>query len=158
SPARTRSPLRTLTAASWPATSGATRISVTRTTPTMGVSARDGHSAYPPAPAATTTRTPMMVARLLAMRGPPPLDEECGHHREHEIASRHDPQPAPVARHLPQARTDLVDADQPVDRKIRRKHVAELLRPAENRFARPGKSGQEELRQGGSEEEQRRRF
>src|SRR5262249_34361618 len=90
-PALTRSPLRTLMAASWPPTSGATRISVTRTTPTRGGSAWGGHSAYPAVPAATRTKaTAMMIVRFLAMRLPP-LDETCRHHREHEIDGGQDP-------------------------------------------------------------------
>src|SRR5262245_27993247 len=111
-------------AASWPPTSGATRISVTRTTPTMGVLALDGQSAYPPMPAAMSTKAAaMMVARFLAMRLPP-LDDERGHHCEHEIDRRHDPQTAPVARHVPQAGAELVDARYPVDCEIRRKNMA----------------------------------
>src|SRR5262245_10580223 len=144
--------------ASWPLTSGATRISVTRTTPTMGVSALEGHSAYPPAPAATSTMaTAMMVAGFLAMRLPP-LDEECRDHGEREIDDRQSPQTTPVARHLPQAGTELVDAHYPVDREIRREDIADRLRPFGNRLARPGKSGQEKLWEAGGEEDQGRGF
>ena len=38
-------------AASWPPTSGATRISVARTTPTIGGAGSGRHSKYPPTPA-----------------------------------------------------------------------------------------------------------
>ena len=71
---------------------------------------------------------------------------------------RKDPQPAPVARHLPQARAQLVDADDAVDREIRREDVADGLHRLGDRFARPGEAGQEELRQAGAEEDERRRF
>ena len=50
------SPLCTLIAASWPPTSGATRTSVVRTTPTIGGVGSGRDSQYPPAPAATTMR------------------------------------------------------------------------------------------------------
>src|SRR5262249_1588570 len=117
SPARTWSPLWTLMVVSWPPTSGATRISVTRTTPTIGA-AFERHTRYPPVPAATRTRlTAIMVTDLLAMRLSP-LDEECGHHREREIDDRQNPQTPPVARHLPQACAQLVDAHESVDREI----------------------------------------
>src|ERR1700751_1923915 len=157
-PTRTRSPLRTLMLASWAATSGATRISVTRTTPTMGVSSVVRNSSYPRAPAATSTRAiAMMPARFLAMRLPP-LDEECGHHRQHEIADGENPKAPPVARDLPQARAQLVDAHEPVDREVRREDIADRPRPLGDRLARPGKPGQEQLWQAGAEEDQGRRF
>src|SRR5262249_29226643 len=139
SPARTRWPLRTLMAAGCPPTSGATRISVPRTTPTMGASALDGHSAYPPA--ATSTRMPAaMIARFLAMRLPP-LDDERGHHCEPEIDGRHDRETTPVARHVPQAGAELVDARDPVDGEIRRKDMAEGPHPLAGDRARPGARG-----------------
>ena len=57
----------------------------------------------------------------------PPLDEKRGHHREHEIDDRQDPKPAPVARHLPQARAQLIDANDAVDREIGGKDIARGL-------------------------------
>src|SRR5262249_8155211 len=110
----------------------------------------------PPAPAATKTKaTAMTFAGLLAMRLPP-LDEECGHDGEHEIDDRQNPQTAPVARHLPQAGAELVDAHQPVDREIRRPDIADRLCPLGDRLARPGKTGQEQLWDAGAEEDQGR--
>src|SRR6516165_8770009 len=108
SPARTRSPLRTLMAASWPATSGATRTSVVRTTPTMDAdSGRD--SQYPPMLAATaiTPSAMMRAARALAMHLPP-LHEKRGYDCECEIDDREAPQPAPIANNLPQAGAQLI--------------------------------------------------
>src|SRR5262249_20053609 len=140
---------------SWPPTSGATRISVIRTTPTMGGVAFGRHSAYPPRPAATrTSPTAMMIGRL-AMR-PPPLDQERGHRCEREIHDRQNPQTTPVARQVPQACTKLVDAHESIDREIRRKDIADRLYRLGDRLARPGEAGQEQLRQAGGEEDQRR--
>src|SRR5712671_336291 len=155
SPARTWSPLPTLMLVSCPPTSGATRISVTRTTPTMGAATSERDARYPPAPAATRTRPTAMITGLLAMR-PPPLHKERGHHREREIDDRQNPQAPPVARHLPQACAQLVDAHESVDREIRRKDIAEGPHRLGDRFARPGEAGQEQLRQAGGEEDQRR--
>src|SRR5262249_44715850 len=127
-----------------------------RTTPTMGAGAPERHRTYPPTPAATRTRpTATMMTGLLAMR-PPPLDQEDGHHRQREIDDRQNPETAPVARHLPQAGAELIDAHEAVDREIRREDIADGLHPLGDRFARPGEAGQEELRQAGADEDQRR--
>src|ERR1043166_7107089 len=124
-------------AVSWPPTSGATRIWVMRTTPTMGGSASGRHSTYPPTPAATRMRpSAVMVTDRLAMR-PSPLHEERGHHREREIDHRQNPQAPPVARHLPQAGAQLVDAHQSVDREIGGEDVTDGLHGLGDRFARP---------------------
>src|SRR5262245_25125821 len=151
SPARTGSPFCTLIAASWPPTSGATRISVVRTTPTMGSTASDRHNAYAPAPAAMRlTPTAMMAMRVLGMC-PSPLDHERGHHCEREIDGRQDPKAAPGARHLPQACAELIDADDTVDGEIGWKYVARGKDVRGDCFARPGKTGQEQLRQAGAQ-------
>src|SRR5262245_29590554 len=157
SPARTRSPLRTLMAASWPPTSGATRTSVVRTTPTIGAAASDRHRTYPPAPAATRTRPSAIMTLRLAMAAPP-LDDERRQHRQREISSGEQPQTAPVVCHLPEARAELVDAHHAVDREIRREDGAGGEHRLGNCFARPGESGQKKLRQAGAEEDQRWRF
>src|SRR5262249_5749183 len=146
-----------LMAVSWPPTSGATRISVTRTTPTMGAAASGRHRRYAPTPAATRTRPAVMMVARLAMRLPP-LDQECGHHRDHEIDRRQNPKAAPVVRHLPEAGAQLVDAHEPIDREIGRKDVADGPHLLRDHLARPGKPGQEELRQAGTEEDQSRGF
>ena len=54
---------------------------------------------------------------------PPPSDDKRGYHREHEIEDGQAPEAAPVVRHLPQAGAQLVDADDAVDREIRREYV-----------------------------------
>src|SRR5262245_20586894 len=110
--------------ASWPATSGATRISVVRTTPTIGVAGSGRHSTYRPAPAATRSRasTIMRARPRLAMR-PPPVDEKRRHHRQDEIGEGEEPKSAPVMRHLVEGRAKLVHAHEAVDREIGRKQV-----------------------------------
>src|SRR6516225_3828550 len=111
SPARTRSPLRTLMAASWPPTSGATRISVMRTTPTIGAAGSGRHRKYALTPTmARMTPNPMIRAGLRLAMYPPPSDDKRGHHREREIENSQDPETAPVVRHLPQAGAHLIDA------------------------------------------------
>src|SRR6516225_8072399 len=108
---------------SWPLTSGATRISVTRTTPTMGAATLERHTRYPPAPAATKTRaTAIMVTGLLAMRLSP-LDEECGYHCEREIDDRQNPQTAPVARYAPHDSAKLAYAHDSINCETSREYV-----------------------------------
>src|SRR5262249_43395607 len=123
---------------------GAIRTSVARTTPTTRGSGAPRDRKYTPAPAATRTMpiVVMGVNRWLAMCLPP-LDPSSRNHREHKIDNGQQPQATPVARDLPQARTELVDSDHAVDSEIRWKNVAggeHLLRDC---FARPGKTGKE---------------
>src|SRR5215470_7407130 len=140
SPARTRSPLLTLMDASWPPTSGATRTSVVRTTPMIGVASARRHRTYPTTPAATRVRpSAMPTAARLAMRSPP-LDERCGNHRERKIDDGQAPQAAPVVHHLTKACAQLADADDAVDRKIRREYVTRSGHRRWDCFARPGKA------------------
>ena len=47
---------------------------------------------------------------------------------------------------LSQARAELVDADETVDREIRREYVSRGKHRLGDRLARPGKTGQEQLR------------
>src|SRR5262249_19916180 len=101
-------------AVSWPATSGATRVSVMRTTPPKGGAASERHSTSRQKPAATSTTRSGAIAGPLAMRLPP-LDENRGHPRERKKNRRQTPQPPPVARHLPQTGAQLVDAHEAVD-------------------------------------------
>src|SRR5262249_53785747 len=152
----TLSPFRTLMAASWPATSGAMRISVVRTTPTMGGGACGRQRKYPPTPAATriTPSTTMRAGLRLGMRAPP-LDEKRGNDRKHEVDRGQRPKATPIARHLPQARAQLIDAHQAVNGEIRREYVTRGKRGLGDRFARPGKTSQEELRKAGGEEDER---
>src|SRR5215475_6576775 len=141
--------------ASWPPTSGATRTSVARTMPMMGAAASWCHQIYPPAPAARTIRPSATRPADLAM-GLPPLDEERGNHREHEVDDGKRPQSAPVVRHLPQACAQLIDPNKAVDREIRWEYVAKGEHGLWDCFARPGKARQEELRKAGAEEDERR--
>src|SRR5262249_30132995 len=157
SPARTRLPFSTLMAASWPPTSGATRISVARTTPTTGATCPECHRIYAPAPAATSGRPSAPMRPRLAMH-PPPLDKKRGHHRERAIADRLPPQPTPIVPHLPQARPQLVHANDAVDREVGREDVARREHRFGDRFARPGEAGEEELRHAGAEEDEHRRL
>src|SRR5262245_64387278 len=146
-------------AASWPLTSGATRTSVVRTTPTIDGGGSGRKSRYPPTPAAITT-TPsaiMCAGRRLAMRLPPP-DEKRGNHREREVDHGKCPEAAPIARHFPQAGAQLIDAHDAVDREVRRKYGACGPHGPGDRFARPGKAGQEKLRKARAEKDERRRL
>src|SRR6516165_10128443 len=125
SPARTRSPLRTLMAASCPPTSGATRTSVVRTTPTIGAAGSGRQRKYPLTPT-TARRNPNATIRAglrLAMYTPP-SDDKRGPHGEREIEDGQAPEATPVVRHLPQAGAQLVDTDDAIDCEIRREYVA----------------------------------
>src|SRR5258708_28801631 len=95
--------------------------------------------------------------RWLGM-GAPPLDQSCRHHRKCEINKRKDPQPAPVTRHLPEARAQLVDAHDAVDREIRGKDRPEVLHRLGYSLPRPRKAGPEEPRPTGAQKDKRRRF
>src|SRR5262245_39049314 len=143
--------------ASWPLTSGATRISVVRTTPTIdgGVSGRK--SRYPPTPAAITTMpSAVMVADPRLAMQLPPLDEKRGNHRKHEVDSGKGPEAEPVMRHLPQAGAQLIDSDEALDGEVRGEYGARGKHGHGDRFARPRKAGHEELRKARAEEDERR--
>src|SRR5215475_1630159 len=157
SPARTRAPFCTLMAASWPPTSGATRTSVVRTTPTIGAAGSGRQRKYPLTP--TTTRmtpNPTMRAGLRLAMYPSPSDEKRGNHRESEREEGQAPEAAPVVGHLLQAGAQLVDADNAVDREIRREYVAVGKDGIGDRFARPGEACHEKLRKARAEEDERR--
>src|SRR5262245_32707571 len=146
-------------AASWPLTSGATRTSVVRTTPTTGGDGSVRQSRYPPRPAAImTTPSAMMRAGLRLAMQLPPLDEERRKHREREVNHGKSPEAAPIARHLPQAGAQLIDAHDAVDREIRGKYGACGPHRPGDRFARPGKACHEKLRKARAEEDERRRL
>src|SRR5262245_39933264 len=132
------------------------RTSVARTTPEIGGAGEGSNRRYPPTQAATKT-TPSTRIRRLAMGGSP-LDQGHGHHCKREISDRKDPQSRPVTPDLPQARAQLVDTNEAVDREIRREDGPGGLNRFGDRLARPGEAGQEELRQAGAEENERRSF
>src|ERR1700722_13052100 len=106
--------------ASWPPTSGAMRTSVARTTPAIGGAGSARNRKYPPMHAASrTTPSPSrLLAMLLAMRQPP-LNVSRRDHGKSEINKRDDPQPTPVGCDLPEARAQLIDTHDAVDRPIR---------------------------------------
>src|ERR1700761_4725434 len=91
----------------------------------------------------------------LAMRRPP-LHHERGHHGDQKIDDDEAPEPAPVAKHLPQACAQLIDANEAVDGEIRGENIANPLDPFRDLLARPSETRQEKLRQAGAEEDQRR--
>src|SRR5215831_5487973 len=98
--------------ASCPPTSGATRISVARTTPTTDAACTGGHRRYPPAPAAAR-RTPSAMIRgwpWLAIRVPP-FDQTRRNDCEREVADGEETESPPVVLQLPETRPQLVDAD-----------------------------------------------
>src|SRR5215475_4783826 len=98
----------------------------------------------------------MMPTRLrLAMRLSP-LEEMERADRQNEIDAGQHPQPAPIARNLPQARAQLIDADDAVDRKVRREYRSCRERGLWDCFPRPGKSREEQLRNARPEEDERR--
>src|SRR6516164_4243573 len=157
SPARMVSPLWTLIDASWPPTSGATRTSVVRTTPMTGGAGCGRSSQYTPVPITRTMRPSAMMRAVLALAiHLPPLDQKRGYHCEQEIYDREAPQPTPIASHLPKAGAQLIDANNAVDREIRREDVAHGVYRLGDRLAWPGKPRQKQLRQAGAEEDQRR--
>src|SRR5262249_4766281 len=116
-----------------------------------------GHKKNGPRSAAATTMTPSATMRAglrLGMRAPP-LDEKRGNHRKHEVDSGKGPEAAPVMRHLPQAGAQLIDADEAVDGEVRGEYGARGKHGFGDRFARPGKAGQEELWKARAEEDER---
>src|SRR5262249_58035573 len=97
----------------------------------------------------------MPTAARLAMCSPP-LDERCGNHRERKIDDGQAPQAAPVVHHLTKACAQLADADDAVDREIRREYVTRSGHRRWDCFARPGKARHEKLRKARAEEDERR--
>src|SRR5215813_876915 len=104
-------------AASWPPTSGATRISVARTTPTTEAACTGGHRRYPPTPAAARRRPSTM------MRGwpwlaicVPPFGQARRNDCEREVADGEEPKASPGVRHVPEIRAQLANPDDAVDR------------------------------------------
>src|SRR4051812_17393580 len=144
--------------ASWPPTSGATRISVVRTTPAMVGGGSGRKRRYPPTPAATRTPLSTTIRLRASAMGAPPLDQGCRHDGEHEVDERKDPQPKPVTRNLPQACAQLVDADDAVDREIGGEDGPDGQHRLGDPFIGPGEAGQEELRQAEADKDERRRL
>src|SRR5262249_8297147 len=122
----------------------------------MGEASARRHRTYPPTPAATTMRpSAMPTAARLAMRSPP-LHERRGNHREREIDDGQAPQAAPAVTPPPKPCAQLADADQAVDREIRREYVTRSGHRRWDCFARPGKARHEKLRKAGAEKDKRR--
>src|SRR5262245_25869595 len=134
--------------ASCPPTSGATRISVPRTTPITDAACSGGQRRYPPPPTAARRRPSAMICGCpwLAIRVPPfahARRKDC----EREVADGQDPEASPGVCHVPEIGAQLANADDRVDREIGREDTAGGEHRPGDRFARPGKAGQEELRQ-----------
>src|ERR1700755_3286803 len=112
-----------------------------RTTPTIAGSGTGRQMKYALTPAATarSAGTTIRVSLGLAMRLPP-LDDDRRHHREHEVDAGEEPQSAPGVHPLPQARTELADANEAVDRKVRRENLPHRLNLLGDGFARPGEA------------------
>src|SRR5262245_21421921 len=145
--------------ASCPPTSGATRISVPRTTPITDAACSGGQRRYPPPPAAARRRPSAMIRGCpwLAIRLPPfgqARRKDC----EREVADGEEPETLPGVCHVPEIGAQLANPDDRIDREIGREDVAGGEHRPGDRFARPGESGQEELRQTGSEEDEHRRI
>src|SRR5262245_66676581 len=134
--------------ASWPPTSGATRTSVARTTPLISPDGPERHR-YQVAPAAMSSRPSTMILGMPM----PPCGERRRYQREREIDDDQQPEPAPGMRDLEEARAELVDAHDAVDREIGGEHITRGEHRRGDRLARTGKTGQTELRQAGREEE-----
>src|SRR5262245_35728798 len=145
--------------ASWPPTSGATRISVARTTPTTDAACPGGHRRYPPAPAAASRRPSAMIRGCpgLAIRLPP-FGQTRRNDCEREVADGEEPEASPGVRHVPEIRAQLANADDGVDREIGREDMAGGEHRPGDRFAWPREAGQEELRQTGGQEDKHRRI
>src|SRR3984893_17754584 len=123
----------------------------------MGETSARRQRTYPPMPAATTMRpSAMPTAARLAMRSPPLHHERRGHHREREIDDGQAPQAAPVVHYLAKACAQLADADDAVDREIRREYVTRGRHRRWDCFAWPGKARHEKLRKARAEKDERR--
>src|SRR5262249_51074255 len=95
----------------------------------------------------------------LAMRQVPLLlDDMRPDDGEREVDDGQEPQSAPILCHLGKARTQLIDADDAVDRELDREDMAGDEHCMRDRFARPGEPCEEELRQAGCEEDEGRRL
>src|SRR5215468_9547544 len=106
-------------AASCPPTSGASRISVARTTPTTDAACPGGHRRYPPAPAAARRGPSAMIRGCPALAiCVPPFGQMRRNDCEHEVADGEEPEASPGVRYVPDIRPQLVDADDAVDRQI----------------------------------------
>src|SRR5262245_44546746 len=101
----------------------------------------------------------MATYLLLGMcQVPPLLDDIRRHDGEREVDDRQNPKSAPILCHLRKARTQLIDADNAIDREVDREDIASNLRRPGHRFAWPGEPREEELRQAGGEEDEGRRL
>src|SRR5262245_14294650 len=125
-----------------------------RTTPTRGGVRSERHSISTARPPAARAKPTAIITGLLAM-GLPPLQEERGRHSKSEIDDCQNPQTPPVSCHLPQARSQLVDTHESVDREKGGEDITDGLHWLGDRFARPGKTRQEQLRQACAEKNER---
>src|SRR5262249_51168379 len=91
-------------------------------------------------------------------QSPLALDDIRGRDGQREIDHGQEPEPAPILRDFGEACTQLIDADDAVDRELDREDMAGDEHCMRNRFARPGEPCEEELRQAGGEEDEGRRL
>src|SRR5262245_61429038 len=101
-----------------------------------------------------------MATYLLLGMGqiPPLLDDMRRNDGEREVDDRQNPKSAPILCHLGKARTQLIEADNAVDRKVDREDMAGDEHCMRYRFGRPGEPCEKELRQAGGEEDEGRRL
>src|SRR4029077_5857598 len=91
---------------------------------------------------------------LVMQPAPPLLDDIRRKHGQREIDDGQEPESAPILRHFGETRTQLVDADDAVDREVGWEDIAGDDRRLGHRFAGPGEPREEELRQAGGEEDE----
>src|SRR5262245_32441729 len=99
-----------------------------------------------------------MYLPLAMCQVPSLLDDMRRDDGEREVHDRQEPQSAPILCHLGKARTQLIDADDAVDRKVDREDMAGDEHCMRYRFGRPGEPCEKELRQAGGEEDEGRRL
>src|SRR5215470_11627029 len=101
-----------------------------------------------------------MATYLLLGMGQIPslLDDMRRNDGEREVDDGQEPQSAPILRYFGKAGTQLIDADNAVDREIDREDMAGDEHCMGDRFGRPGEPCEEELRQAGGEEDEGRRL
>src|SRR5262245_65882013 len=90
-----------------------------------------------------------MYLPLVMQAGPPLLDDMRRSHGQREIDDGQEPESAPILRHFGEVRTQLVDANDAVDREVDREDVTGDERRLGDSFARTGESREEELRTAG---------
>src|SRR5262249_39721164 len=86
------------------------------------------------------------------------LDDINRNDGQHEVDQSQEPEPSPIVPNFGETRTQLVDSDNAIDREVDGEEIAQDENRTRDRFARPRKSRDEELRQAGGEKYETRRF